>query len=95
MSFFIKHIVLSHIRKLSVANILQYAHSYGFSIQPSEAKQIHHILQTTDFNPLSTSDHNYLFQQLELVTNAETAIKAEQLLNQLFEQHGFSKYLDK
>jgi len=93
MSFFIKHIVLRHIRSLSVANILQHAHSYGFSIQPSEAKEIHHLLQTTDFDPLSKSDHVYLFQQLEEVTNPSTARKAEKLLYELMDQHGFTKHL--
>lgn len=67
--------------------------TYGFSIHPSEAKQIRQILQTTDFDPFSKNDHTYVFQKLEKITNEETARKARRLLYELIEEHGFTKYL--
>lgn len=93
MSFFIKHLIRNRLKGLSVATILQYAHTYGFSITPSEAKQIKEILQTTDFDPLSRTDHTYVFLELKKVTCKETATKAQRLLYQLIEEHGFTKYL--
>ncbi|HLR14443.1 MAG TPA: DUF2624 family protein [Bacillota bacterium] len=93
MSFFMKHLIRKRLKNLSVATILQYAHTYEFSIDTSEAKQIKEILQTTDFDPLSKSDHAYVFLELEKITSEETAKKARKLLYQLLEEHGFTKYL--
>ncbi len=93
MSFFIKQLVTHRIRRITVEEILEYANEYGFSIKQSQAEQIQHVLQTTNFNPLSMAEHKRLFQKLQQITDVETAQQAEQLLNHLLQQNGFDQYL--
>lgn len=93
MSFFIKQIVTHRIRRITTKEILEYAIQYRFSITKRQAEQIEHVLQTTDFNPLSIADHKRLFQKLQHITDADTAKKAEQLLNHLLTENGFDQYL--
>lgn len=93
MSFFLKNFALQRIRRITIEEILQYAQDYGFSIQVSEAEQIHEVLQTTDFDPFSISDHKRLLTELQFITNEETAEKAEELLMLIMQKYNFEHYL--
>lgn len=92
MSFFIKEIVKSRVRQLTVDELLHYAGQYGFSITRKEASHILHYLQTSDLDIFSKHAMDEAYVKIAEITDNQTANKAKLLFEQIVKSYGLEDY---
>lgn len=88
MSFFLKEMVKTRLKQLTVGEILHYADQYGFSLTNGEATKIIHYIQTNDIDIFSKKGIDEAQEKIAEITNPQTANKARSLLEQIIKSYG-------
>ncbi|WP_284140416.1 MULTISPECIES: DUF2624 domain-containing protein [unclassified Virgibacillus] len=92
MNDFIKELALKKIKQTSPREIQQYAREYGFSITRSQAEQISTYIRTQKIDPFHESGRKKMLKDLALITDEETAMKANQLFKELIKTYGLEGF---
>ncbi|MCF3941784.1 DUF2624 family protein [Oceanobacillus alkalisoli] len=88
MSFFIKEMVKTKLKQLTVKEMLYHADQYGFSLTKDEATEIIHYIQTNDIDIFSKKGIDDAHDKIAAITNPQTAHKARGLFEQLIKAYG-------
>lgn len=88
MSFFIKEMVKTKLRQLTIGELLHYANQYGFSLTKDEAAEIIHYIQTNDIDIFSKKGIDEAHAKISNITNPHTADKARSLFEQIIKSYG-------
>lgn len=94
MSFIIKELIKNKIRHLTVAELLHFAHQYGFSLTEREAHQILQYIQTEDLDIFSKEAIEEVYEKIAEITDPQTATKARKLFEQLIVDFGVAHYFE-
>jgi len=85
---FIKQIILSKLKNVREAELLAYSRQYQFDITQPEAAKIAAYLKTHQIDPFTALGRAGLIRELAVITNPETAKKANQLFLELIRSNG-------
>ncbi|GLO66593.1 MULTISPECIES: DUF2624 domain-containing protein [Oceanobacillus] len=88
MSFFIKEMVKSKVRNLTVGELLHYSKQYNFHITEHQARQIINYLRTNSPDPFKASDRDRMFHELSSITDPQTAQQAQALMDEVIQSYG-------
>ncbi len=94
MSIFIKELIKRKLNQISVADLLQYAEQYGFSLTKTEAEKIVMYLRTNNIDPFNKNDRTKMFQALTQITDINTANKAQNLFDEMIHSYGLEHLFD-
>lgn len=88
MSIFLKEMIKTKLKNLTSDEILHYSSQYGFSISQSQANQIVHYLRSSSPNPFDQQDRERFMLELEKITDRNTAVQAQQLMDEVIRSYG-------
>ncbi|WP_164668592.1 DUF2624 domain-containing protein [Virgibacillus doumboii] len=88
MSKFIKDLVTQKMKQLTPDELLHYSHQYGFHISRNQAKQITTYIQNHPIDPFDAQSRTKLFEELERITDRDTAQKAFSLFREIIKTYG-------
>lgn len=88
MSIFIKELINKKLNELTLQELLYYSSEYGFSITQGEAKQILMYIKKNRIDPFDQKNREKLFQDLALITDHDTATKAQNLFDEIISSYG-------
>ncbi|WP_337018458.1 DUF2624 family protein [Oceanobacillus massiliensis] len=94
MSIFIKELVKNKLRNLSSSELLNYSNKYGFQISEKQAQAIIHYLRQYSPDPFDAVKRKEMFQQLSVITDQETAAKAQKLFDEIIRSYGLEYLFD-
>ncbi|MDY0405555.1 DUF2624 domain-containing protein [Virgibacillus sp. 179-BFC.A HS] len=90
MSILFKELINQRLKKLSVAELLNYSKQYGFSLNKTQGRQIISYLKTHSIDPFSKKERQKMLADLSAITDKETAEKANRLFKEMIETYGLS-----
>ncbi|WP_047986306.1 DUF2624 domain-containing protein [Ornithinibacillus californiensis] len=88
MSIFIKQIILSKMKQISPSDVFHYSQEYGFTISRQQAQEISNYVRRNRVNPFERKEREKMLKDLSEITDRETAIKANQLFQELIKSYG-------
>ena len=94
MSIFIKEIIKRKLHQITVGDLLKYGEEHGFSLTNSEADKIVAYLKTNQIDPFNKHDRLKMLEALTEITNKDTAMKAQDLFDQMIESYGLEHLFD-
>ncbi|WP_010097015.1 DUF2624 domain-containing protein [Ornithinibacillus scapharcae] len=94
MSLFIKQIILNKMRQITPEDVYSNANQYGFTITKNQAVEISNYVRKNRVNPFNKRDREKMLYDLSQITDQETAMKANQLFNELIKSYGLEHLLE-
>ncbi|WP_087971693.1 DUF2624 domain-containing protein [Oceanobacillus rekensis] len=94
MSIFIKEMVKNKLRNLSVDELLHHSKQYGFQISEKQAREITGYLRNNSPDPFNKASRDKMFLQLTIITDKETAKKAQKLFDEIIRSYGLEYLFD-
>lgn len=88
MSIFIKEMIKNKLRNISVDELLHYSKQYGFQLSDKQAREITGYLRNNSPDPFNKASRDVMFQQLTIITDKETAKKAQNLFDEIIRSYG-------
>jgi len=88
MSAFIKQMVKNKLKQVTPDELLYYGKQYGFSLSKHQAVQITNYLSEQSLDPFREKDLHRMLRELAVITDVQTAKKANKLLNELIKSYG-------
>jgi hypothetical protein len=88
MSIFIKQIILNKMKQITPDDVFHYSQEYGFSISRQQAQEISNYVRKNRVNPFERTEREKMLKDLSEITDRETALKANQLFQELIKSYG-------
>ncbi|WP_226036920.1 DUF2624 family protein [Aquibacillus saliphilus] len=94
MNNFFYDMISKKLKKVSANDLLTHSKEHGINLTTNQAEEIAAYLSKTNLNPINEKDRMKMFKKLALITDIQTAQKAQKLFKKLIKDYGVESWFN-